>query len=115
MYTDFLMTYKFHSQEGVAHAIDFFKANVTLLAHYLKTIDANFGEYFASISVQKDIEQWNSREAYFRSYFEVFDTCYTIWGCYNRLQGFFRDNGDLIKAHFEEEESKIEAKRMMQT
>lgn len=44
MYTDFLMTYKFHSQEGVAHAIDFFKANVTLLAHYLKTIDANFGE-----------------------------------------------------------------------
>jgi hypothetical protein len=71
-------------------------------------------QYFTVISDAKDVDEWSSREAYFRGYFEIFDMGYTIWGSYSRLQGFFRDNGDLLKQHFGGPASTLDPKTLLQ-
>ena len=39
---------------------------------------------------------------------------FTIWGCQTRLQGFFKDNAELVKESLQGEGSKKEAKKMLQ-
>ena len=39
---------------------------------------------------------------------------YTIWGCYPRLQAFFKDNAEFIKENLQGEGSKKEVKKMLQ-
>lgn len=66
------------------------------------------------IEAQKEIALHTGREAYLLSYFEIFDTAYIISGSYVRLNGFFRDNGELIKDCLQDS-SKRDAKRVFQT
>lgn len=66
------------------------------------------------IDAQKEIASLSGREAYLLSYFEIFDTAYIISGSYARLNGFFRDNGELIKECLQDT-TKREAKRVYQT
>lgn len=66
------------------------------------------------VDAQKEIALQTGREAYLLSYFEIFDTAYIISGSYARLNGFFRDNGELIKGCFQDT-TKREAKRVYQT
>ena len=61
------------------------------------------------------MSNWTSQQAYFKAYYELFDTIYTSWGFYGRLQGFFKDNADLMHAHFDKEgTAKRDVKRMLQ-
>ena len=100
-YTDFLMTTKYQIKEGLKQAVEYFEMNVEHLVKYLSTINDNYKEYFGVINDGKSIECWTTQEAYFKSYYEIFDTIYTIWGCHSRLQSFFKDNSDLIKSTIE--------------
>ena len=65
------------------------------------------------IEAPRDLSTITSQEAYFLSYYEVFDTSYIISGSYSRLNGFFRDNGDLIKEYYQDNTRK-EAKKVYQ-
>ncbi len=49
LYTDFLMTNAYSSQETIAEVIDFFEKNILLTAHYLETLDPNFTIYKRAI------------------------------------------------------------------
>ena len=54
----------------------------------------------------------SSKEALYKSYYEVFDTAYIISGNYSRLNGFFKDNSELIKEFYGN--TKKEAKKIYQ-
>jgi hypothetical protein len=71
-------------------------------------------QFLRTIDAPQEIALQSAREAYLLSYFEIFDTAYTISGSYTRLNGFFRDNGELIKEGLQDS-SKREAKRSYQT
>lgn len=71
-------------------------------------------QFLKTIEAPQEIALQSSREAYLLSYFEIFDTAYIISGSYMRLNGFFRDNGELIKECLQDG-TKREAKRSYQT
>jgi hypothetical protein len=50
-----------------------------------------------AIRDNKAIEDWTVNEAYYKCYYELFDTGYIIWGCYGRLKGFFKDNAEYLR------------------
>lgn len=66
------------------------------------------------INDPQEVALQTGREAYLLSYFEIFDGAYIISGSYPRLNGFFRDNGELIKECLQDS-SKRDPKRAFQT
>lgn len=71
-------------------------------------------QYMKTISTHKDIEEMTETEAYFYSFFEIFDTIYTIFGNYDRLDGFFKNNEEFIRNYFEVAPSKDHKKAFKQ-
>lgn len=67
-----------------------------------------------AISLRKDLEELTETEAYYGSFFEIFDTIYIIFGNYDRLDGFFKHNEELIRAYFEAEPKKDHRKLFKQ-
>lgn len=108
------MTWKFATVEGVRCAVEYFLINIKFLTSFLREISAHLEEFLGVIDAQKEIAALSGREAYLLSYFEIFDTAYIISGSYARLNGFFRDNGELIKECLQDT-TKREAKRVYQT
>jgi hypothetical protein len=54
-------------------------------------------QFLKVIDAPQEVALQDGREAYLLSYFEIFDGAYIISGSYPRLNGFFRDNGELLK------------------
>lgn len=52
-YNDFLMTTKFHIEEGIASAVGYFEMNVKILAEYLKSIANDVKKYLEIIGDDK--------------------------------------------------------------
>jgi hypothetical protein len=95
-------------QPQVSHSV----SNTHRLTPRLST--PSITQFLKVIDSPQEIALQSGREAYLLSYFEIFDGAYTISGSYARLNGFFRDNAELIKECLHDE-SKREAKRVYQT
>lgn len=67
-----------------------------------------------AISIHKEIEEMSETEAYFYSFFEIFDTIYTIFGNYERLDGFFKRNEENIRVSFDVPDNKDHKKAFKQ-
>ena len=100
LWVDFIMTAKLQDIDSFNLIMRFFKLNLDFLVSYLTKIQDNFNEYIKIISIDKEVEEMDLMEAYYFSFFEIFDTIYTIFGNYERLDGFFKNNEDIMKEHY---------------
>jgi len=86
------MTSKLLDLESFTLILQYFKMNIDFLVQYLVKVQENFDKFLKIINSEKTIEEQTPQEAYFLAFYEVFDTIYTIFGNYDRLECFFKTN-----------------------